>query len=761
MRKAISMQGGGLPGNVRRLLLSFLMVGVLLGVSSFLYYGHMKQTVINESSSYLQEISRQIGANINRTLENNFSVLSTMSSALRVSQADTFDTAKPIVLTERNDWNYEHILYIDESGIAFDETGNRVTIQMDKDLRRTIVGRERTISTSQTIDNNENLLFAIPVDGLTISGIEVSALAATYQLSTFDKILAMTTFDGQGYCSINQRDGTVIVRPSLPSAIQMGFNTLATLQNAELDDGGDLSLVTAEIRQGISGMVGFTLEGQHIYMAYTPISNNDWSLLTFVPVEVVSKKSYVMLRLTLLLCGGIVVVFVALFSALMLSYYRHRRELENIAYVDPITGGNTIQRFYALAREYLQRRPEGAQYAIIYGNIEKFKIINEQCGRDACDLLLQHIYKSVENDLSEQECVGRLYADNFCILVHYWNRESTYERLRRWYDEAARQQEDAGAAWVAPVLECGVFVIDDDKMPFSMMIDRAKLCLRETQHEVHGKLRCAIYDDEMRRRVFREKKLEDMMDSSLQNGEFQVFLQPKYLTSTERIGGAEALIRWKSTAEGMIFPDEFIPLFEKNGTISTLDLFVFEQTCITVRKWLDCGLTPIKISVNCSRVHLRDPHFLNRYLAIARKHNVSTAHFEIELTENVVFGDVKHLSKTIDDIHAAGFGCSMDDFGSGYSSLNLIQDIPVDTIKLDKVFFHNSMSDGDRTESVVGSILTMTKALNMETVAEGVEERTQVEMLKRLGCDYIQGYYFAKPMPIAEFEQLAFGREVH
>ncbi|MEG1447655.1 MAG: EAL domain-containing protein, partial [Ruthenibacterium sp.] len=159
------------------------------------------------------------------------------------------------------------------------------------------------------------------------------------------------------------------------------------------------------------------------------------------------------------------------------------------------------------------------------------------------------------------------------------------------------------------------------------------------------------------------------------------------------------------------------------------------------------------------RLHLKNTDFLKTYCTIADQFEVAHRYLEIELTENTVFDDVAGLSAIIKEIHAAGFGCSMDDFGSGYSSLNLIRDIPVDTLKLDKVFF---LSKGDlqRSESVIGSIITMSKHLSMTTVAEGVEERAQVEMLQRLGCDYIQGYFFAKPMPISEFEQLAFGRSL-
>ena len=355
--------------------------------------------------------------------------------------------------------------------------------------------------------------------------------------------------------------------------------------------------------------------------------------------------------------------------------------------------------------------------------------------------------------------MGRLVADKFCVLVEVADTAALVQRFEQWYEAAARRQEELGNMLMNPIMECGVYIFDNDSLPFPIMIDRAKLALRENSAELHGKLRIAMYDDAIRRQLFREKHLENTMVAALSRNEFQIYLQPKYRADTETVGGAEALVRWISP-EGMIYPEEFVPLFEKNGFIVQLDRWMFDAACRCIRTWLDAGVTPVNISVNCSRANLKNPKFLDYYINTCTTHQVDPRYLEIELTENLLFNDVAHLSTIINAIHEAGFGCSMDDFGSGYSSLNLIRDIPVDTIKLDKVFFSSESKDLARTESVVGSILTMCRSLGMLTVAEGVEERIQVDMLKRLGCDYIQGYFFARPMPVAEFEQLAFGRNL-
>ena len=204
----------------------------------------------------------------------------------------------------------------------------------------------------------------------------------------------------------------------------------------------------------------------------------------------------------------------------------------------------------------------------------------------------------------------------------------------------------------------------------------------------------------------------------------------------------------------MIYPDEFIPLFEKNGFVVQLDLWVFEEVCKMIRGWLDAGIQPVKVSINCSRVHFKKKDFFKEYITIANTYKIPPNLLELELTESLVLEDMQQFIQVIQEIREAGFGCSVDDFGSGYSSLSIIEHFPVDTLKLDKTFFRHSTKDRQRTEAVVSSIIAMAHALSMKIVAEGVEEREQVELLKRLGCHFIQGYVFAKPMPVNVFERL-------
>ncbi|MEG1426967.1 MAG: EAL domain-containing protein [Oscillospiraceae bacterium] len=739
-------------------VLGFILLCLFIGFCSFQYYQQLQKGVQAESESYIQELSTQMGGNIGKILSDKYAALSAIAEVLCHSELPDYQALSPLLSSQQKLWGYQRLLLFDKNGVAHDDTGAVVPLFSDEYLQDTIVKRQNSLSTSQVIDGRESIVFAIPLDGVSVGDTPLHALATCYDLATFDQILSMTAFNGSCYAHIVRKDGTIVVRSSSANAQKLGYNILNSLESAKIRSGDSLQHVKENIASGKNGQTEFTINGIREYMNYTALGNDNWSLLTFVPVEIVNQRTDTLLRITLLMCGAITAIFALLFGGLMFSTFRNKRRLERIAYVDPVTGGHTIERFYELMQEAIFESDK-TDYALIYANIKNFKVLNEQLGKSACDVILRSLENSIAQSLISGEYIGRISADNFCILLHYAGEASLMPRFEEWQEATLAAIAKEKTPWIPLFVEFGVYVLLDRTLPLPQMVDRAKLALTETDTEFHGNIRYSLFNEKLRSALLREKQLEDRMDNALKNGEFVVYLQPKYHTKSEKISGAEALVRWFSPREGMIYPDEFIPLFERNHFIVQLDMAVFEQVCKTMQGWLRRGLPPIKISVNCSRMHLSDPNFLEKYCAVARSYGIPFSYLEIELTETTVFEDFAHLTQVITQIHQAGFGCSMDDFGSGYSSLNLIQDIPVDTLKLDKVFFRGGGESSARTESVVGSVIAMSKALSMETVAEGVEERAQVDMLKRLNCDYIQGYYFAKPMPISEFEALAFPGE--
>ena len=298
----------------------------------------------------------------------------------------------------------------------------------------------------------------------------------------------------------------------------------------------------------------------------------------------------------------------------------------------------------------------------------------------------------------------------------------------------------------------------DPNLPLTQQLDRANVALKNVKDTNDSRLFAfQFYSDLDRLKLMREKDMENRMQDALNAGEFVVYLQPKLSLKDDTISGAEALVRWQDPERGLIPPDEFIPFFEKNRFIVEVDLYVFDQVCSLLRRWLDEGITPVPISVNMSRAHLAKTDFLDAYEAIRKAYGVPPELLEIELTETLVFTNPEALFQVIDQIHRRGYRCSMDDFGSGYSSLNLLKDLRMDTLKLDRAFFTSQNADNPRERDVVTSVIDLAEKLSMSTVAEGVETPAQTAFLKEARCDMVQGYVFSRPVPIPDFEALAFG----
>jgi EAL domain-containing protein (putative c-di-GMP-specific phosphodiesterase class I) len=249
-----------------------------------------------------------------------------------------------------------------------------------------------------------------------------------------------------------------------------------------------------------------------------------------------------------------------------------------------------------------------------------------------------------------------------------------------------------------------------------------------------------------------ERKVEDDMERALANREFQVYLQPKINTSEEKLGGAEALVRWIHPTEGFVPPNRFIPIFEQNGFILKLDDFMLEEVAKQQAKWISEGWQVVPISVNVSRAHFTREDLAEHISEIVDRYQVPHEVIELELTESAFFDDKEMLLTTVKKLRDAGFSVSMDDFGAGYSSLNSLKELSLDVLKIDADFFRGSDSL-ERGMLIVTEVINLAKKLNMKIVAEGIESREQVDFLKEQECDLIQGYYFAKPMPLSEFEK--------
>lgn len=418
--------------------------------------------------------------------------------------------------------------------------------------------------------------------------------------------------------------------------------------------------------------------------------------------------------------------------------------VDYLATYDELTGIYNKQAFYAKTKEMLLDNPD-KNFDLLRINIERFKVLNDLFGESTGDKLLRYIGKFLK-EINLPLCVsGRLYADNFVVCYEAGKGDS-----RRMIN-TLQMVADSFAINNRTILSFGLYRIDDKTLPVSVMCDRANMALWKAKGNFKNPY--CEYDEKMRQQVLKEQKIINAMEMAIQNKEFTLYLQPKYDIEKGTIIGAEALVRWISLENGFISPGDFIPVFENNGFVYEVDKFIWEESCRYLRKWLDEGREVHPISVNVSRIDLYDPKLVKHLVDLREKYQLPSQYLELEITESAYTEDPEQIITITRQLREAGFVILMDDFGTGYSSLNMLKDIQIDVLKLDMGFLKSSDYSA-KGGNILTAILKMAESLKMQTIAEGVETKEQVEFLKSIGCKYVQGFYYSKPLPVGEFEKL-------
>ncbi len=423
-----------------------------------------------------------------------------------------------------------------------------------------------------------------------------------------------------------------------------------------------------------------------------------------------------------------------------------RKKLEFLAERDQLTKIPNRDTFSDQTRQMLDS-DLNTEYVMIRMDIERFRLVDQLFGPEEGDRMLRYFAVKLQESVESEELgtYCRVASDIFAICMP--NDPDMVKRLLDQIQLAAQRYP----LKYELILSFGLYVIDERFLPINTMLDRAALA----QKTIKGNYvtHIAYYDQALKEQEQREQQILAEMNTALVNGQFEVFFQPKCRIDTGTVVGAEALVRWRHPERGLIAPGEFIPLFERNGFITALDSHVWMQTCILIRKWLNQGKKVLPISVNVSRVDLYNPKLLETILAHVDKYDIPRHLLKFELTESSFVADIIQLTEITRELQSEGFRVLMDDFGSGYSSLNSLKDIVVDELKIDLKFLMPSRHD-DRAGCILSSVISMAKRLGMTIVAEGVETGDQAEFLQSIGCSIAQGYYYYRPMPVGDYELL-------
>lgn len=670
-----------------------------------------------EMSNTLRDVAEQNNVAVEKEIEERFSILYALADKIK-EEADVQIVIDGVQNLKQN-YCFTQIGYLYPDGSAYSTDG----------------AVENVVESARQ--------FKVPVYGDENGQAQRGVLYATYQKEWLEEILNAQAFAGKGYGCIVMEDGTVIAH-SIGSPIYEKENFLTCFdENPEA-----VEIFRATFRERFrahrSGTDSFELNGEQFFY-YTPLKLENgqlqWYMITVVPKDVLAERiqpiegivNRMFIIMVIILLGSVIIF--------CMTYYVRKKELLELAYTDPLTKGYNYAYF-----QKILRNKKGIRGYILAMDINGFKIINNTCGVGMGDKVLTEVWRTLDKNLCENELAARLYADRFIVFLTEEDRERLRERLEQLVTDIERISLALNTPQVVPVI--GIYKLEEEQH-----VETAYGNAVTAKHLVKGRRdrKYAFYEEVDHDRVLEKRIIEDSFEQAILDKQFEIWYQPKYYATSGELSGAEALVRWRKSDGTLMPPIKFIPIYEKNGMIPRLDEYIFRTVCAQQKKWMEEGKQIRPISVNISRVSLYYLNLVRKYKAIVDEYELATQHIQLEITESATIGNDEAVS-LIEQFHREGFKMLLDDFGSGYSSLSTLNMMHFDIMKLDK-----SLIDyiGDENgEKLLHYITKLGQNLGLEITAEGVETKEQVEFLRELHCDEIQGYYFSKPLLAEEFGKL-------
>ena len=424
-----------------------------------------------------------------------------------------------------------------------------------------------------------------------------------------------------------------------------------------------------------------------------------------------------------------------------------KEDLYRFAFTDPISGNYNWSHLEAFLE--VPGDKEITDYAFAHFDIKQFRVINEAYGHIAANKVLSNIVKAMK-EADFIYASGRCHNDNFAMLLKDMPEPELKQKLQDFFEANSVLEEDPN---YKIYYKCGVVSMRRAMLSGNRVADAAKmaqaLCTNRNGTEI------VFYTDKMHDDLSWTNYIKAYVETAIEQDEFVIYLQPKFDIDSEMIKGAEALIRWNYKNNGLLPPYRFIPYFEKDGTIAKIDDLVLKKICESMERWKKEGKPLYPVSVNLSRSRMYDENLIDKLVGIVDSYGVDHHLIDFELTESATYDNTEHMLSVLQELRDRGFKISMDDFGTGYSSLSLMTQMPIDTLKIDKSFVDTIAGDTERNEDIIvlRHIITLAKELGFVCLAEGAERRIQVDRLRDLGCEIIQGYYYSKPIPIKEYEE--------
>ena len=710
----------------------FLISGALLIIIALFFFNtiYMRQKLIEETRRYVTDVSTHTVSNLSSVLRE--------SSTCIEEMADSFSRIPKTLMTEEvlkrkaSIWELDGLAIINLNGErkASDTFCERFDNWVESHPE---IYDENVVSYIL----NHKIIFSSPI---IREGEEKAALVGVKKYDTVQKLLSNTDFQGRGQSFIVNNDGIVIFDPEEKK------DTIYDIY------GIHSNFITEKLKNGKEGIFDIkNANHSHILISIQSLNIEDWKLLTMVPQDMLVKTS----MRPVFIFMFIIILSAVVFLMILIYIYKFQKaliqQLTEYSFVDSVTGGLNGLAFRLKSKKLVEKADAGS-YAVVFLNILNFKQINERWGIVEGNKVLKYIYEKINEMLDLDEYIVRSELDHYFLILHHTTKKELIDRIYQLLNKtnSFRDYAHVEDEYFLFDFSLGIYVIEDIQEDIRLCQGKA----RRAAGFGKGKNICTFYDNKLVKKELYNKHLNEIFDSALKKEHFEIYLQPKVHLNHDDAPCAEALIRWNHPKEGMIYPSDFIPLFEKNGKICRLDLYVFEKVCKLIHMRKQNQKTMFPVSVNLSKAHLNSDNmeFVDKIISLKKKYEIPNGILEIEMTESIMIEDsqLPAIKKMIDAFHDNGILCSLDDFGFGFSSLGILKSLDIDIIKLDRKFL---MDENEKTWFIVSNFINLAHGLGMKTVAEGVESMAQVECLRSADCDMIQGYFYGKPMPVSDFIQ--------
>lgn len=719
-----------------------LLISLAFIVTVSVVFNNIKTNLEREIISSLSEEAEENAALIEKEIDAKFGVLQSFANELSSTGDEIAEIRDMQSFVEV--YNFRRMGFVDLNGIAKTTDGFEKDLSFREFYQVGLKGESFiTESLQETIgDSTEDMINILSVPVYDNKGEIKGVLFATYLTEKFHEVIFSDSFQGEGYTYIVAGDGDVI--SSYGDGMQKEYDNIFiyTGDAAQYDDAIQ-EKVENDMREKISRVgIGVNEDSDKYFYCYKPLeiesADMNWYIFSIEPKSVLDERMHPIMRDIQFLT--VILICILVMANIIFLFYnvRRRQELFRLAYKDSITGGDNFSNFKEKAKKY-----ENTEGYVIALDISEFKLVNNVCGNASGDEVLKVIWDVIMANCNDNEQAARVNADRFVIFWIERSKKTVTYRIEKLINEIEGISEQLSVPRLYPVIGIrAVEKLDDADKRYGEAL-RAKALVKNRRDRHY-----AFYDEIDYDTIVENKKLENGFEKALADKKFELWYQPKFNSHTGKIVGSEALIRWRADDGSLISPGRFIPLFEKNGNIIRLDEYVFREVCRQQKEWQKEGIQILPVSVNISRFSLYYSNVVEKYERIINYYDVDHKYVQIEITESAIIENTV-IVELIQKFHDAGFDILLDDFGSGYSSLASLNQMPFDTIKLDK-----SLVDyvgNENGEKLLKFIVQLVQSLGMKITAEGVEYKEQLDFLENLNCDDIQGFYFSKPLMLADF----------